>query len=80
MASINPLSMRERARVRGECKASSVPLPPHPAFGHLLPRGEGLNGRLTLIRFGDDNLYSGTGINQMSFLQKPVFLYTVILN
>jgi len=41
MVSIYPLSLRERARVRGKSGASSVLLPPHPAFGHLLPRGEG---------------------------------------
>jgi len=29
---------RERARVRGDFQESS----PHPAFGHLLPQGEGL--------------------------------------
>jgi len=34
--------MRERARVRGKNRVSSVLLPPHPAFGHLLPRGEGI--------------------------------------
>jgi len=39
--SIYPLSLRERARVRGESRSSSVLLPPHPAFGYLLPRGEG---------------------------------------
>jgi methylenetetrahydrofolate dehydrogenase (NADP+)/methenyltetrahydrofolate cyclohydrolase len=29
-------------------------LPPHPTFGHLLPQGEGLSGRLTLIRKKND--------------------------
>jgi len=33
-----PLSMRERARVRGEWSQNT----PHPAFGHLLPHGEGM--------------------------------------
>jgi hopanoid biosynthesis associated radical SAM protein HpnH len=51
MASTNPLSLRERARVRGESWDSRVMLPPHPAFGlSLLPRGE---GRTTGINIKD---------------------------
>jgi len=43
--------MRERARVRGAELDYVAPLPPHPAFGHLLPQGEGTGGRLVLISF-----------------------------
>jgi hydrogenase maturation protein HypF len=40
----NPLSLRERSRVRG--KELPYMLPPHPACGHLLPQGEGTCDRL----------------------------------
>jgi hypothetical protein len=46
----SPLSLRERARVRGQSWVYVAPLPPHPAFGHLLPQGEGTGGRSVLIR------------------------------
>ncbi len=36
-----PLSMRERARVRGKSRKILHSYSPHPAFGHLLPQGEG---------------------------------------
>jgi hypothetical protein len=45
-----PLSLRERARVRGQSWIYMAQLPPHPAFGHLLPQGEGIGGRSVLIR------------------------------
>jgi hypothetical protein len=35
------LSLRERARVRGKRLIFKTLLPPQPAFGHLLPHGEG---------------------------------------
>jgi len=37
-----PSPLRERVRVRGNCLIVFAPLPPHPAFGHLLPQVEGL--------------------------------------
>ncbi len=41
MADKHPLSLRERARVRGESRTARLLLPPHPAFGHLLPDAHG---------------------------------------
>ncbi len=41
----NPLSLRERGRVRGTELIKTSLLPPHPAFGHLLPHGEGSRWR-----------------------------------
>jgi len=41
--------MRERVRVRGEMLDIVAPLLPHPAFGHLLPGGEGYSGRSALL-------------------------------
>lgn len=46
----NPLSLRERVRVRGAELIYMAFLPPHPVFGHLLPQGEGTNGRSVPIR------------------------------
>jgi len=40
MVTNSSLSMRERARVRGKWRIL-FSVPPHPAFGHLLPQGEG---------------------------------------
>ena len=42
--------MRERARVRGKYLIIRHFLPPHPAFGHLLPQREGISGESELIR------------------------------
>jgi len=42
--------LRERARVRGKRLDIFALLSPHPAFGHLLPHGEGFSGRSVLFR------------------------------
>jgi hypothetical protein len=41
--------MRERARVRGRVPDYATPSFPHPAFGHLLPEGEGTGSSIALI-------------------------------
>jgi hypothetical protein len=41
--------MRERARVRGQSWISMALLPPHPAFGHLLPQGEGIRSTVDIL-------------------------------
>ena len=46
----SPLSLRERVRVRGECSVYAASFPPHPAFGHLLPQGEGSGRRVRTIQ------------------------------
>ncbi|MDD2736867.1 MAG: CHAT domain-containing protein [Desulfuromonadaceae bacterium] len=47
----DPLSPRERARVRGDGAIYGTVAPPHPAFGHLLPQGEGISRISAIIIF-----------------------------
>jgi hypothetical protein len=74
----SPLYLRERARVRGKAgfigpvSPSSGLWPPSP-LGPLGPRGEGLSGRLILIRKAKATKLSNS---QVAFVDRKFFQYS----